>query len=376
MKRACGFNLFKSRFCDQQNKRSENNFEGIVSKTFHSLALVLLFAILLSGCVPLKQFNDLEEANKELSSEVDDLSSSNELLEGRNEELKALADKLKDQVSELTADTLQKSRELNGCRDDLQKKREEYNQLLSQLREQSGADSSEELLEHLQHLQEDLQEREDSLIQSERNLEAGKRDLEKAEAELTRAKADLEETREELESKNQRLIELEEALAQKDSASNALRKAVSDALMGFDQDQLQVHIKNGKVYVSMEEKLLFGSGSYQVSSEGASALREVGKVLADQKDINIMIEGHTDPVPYKSGRLLDNWDLSVKRATSVTRILLENTEIEPSRVIAAGRGPHVPITSNDSEEGRRKNRRTEIILTPKLEQVLDILETH
>ncbi|MFW5889867.1 MAG: OmpA family protein [Marinilabiliaceae bacterium] len=376
MKRACGFNLFKSRFCDKQNKRSENNFEGIVSKTFHSLALVLLFAILLSGCVPLKQFNDLEEANKELSSEVDDLSSSNELLEGRNEELKALADKLKDQVSELTADTLQKSRELNGCRDDLQKKREEYNQLLSQLRDQTGAESSEELLEHLQQLQEDLQEREDSLIQSERTLEARKRDLEKSEAELSRAKADLEETREELESKNQRLIELEEALAQKDSASNALRKAVSDALMGFDQDQLQVHIKNGKVYVSMEEKLLFGSGSYQVSSEGASALREVGKVLADQKDINIMIEGHTDPVPYQSGRLLDNWDLSVKRATSVTRILLENTEIEPSRVIAAGRGPHVPVTSNDSEAGRRKNRRTEIILTPKLEQVLDILETH
>ena len=376
MIRACGFNPFKIRVCDEPIKKINHNFPGNFAKLFRSLAPLLLFAVLFSGCVPLKQYNDLEKNNKELSAEVDELSSSNELLEGRNEELKELADRLKDQVSELTADTLQKGRELSACRDDLQKKRQEYNQLLSQLRNQTGANSSEELLAHLQQLQEDLQAREDSLIQSERTLEARKRELEKAEAQLTRAKADLEETREELENKNQRLIELEEALAKKDSASNALRKAVSDALMGFDQDQLQVHIKNGKVYVSMEEKLLFGSGSYQVSSEGASALREVGKVLADQKDINIMIEGHTDPVPYQSGRLLDNWDLSVKRATSVTRILLENTGIEPSRIIAAGRGPHVPITSNDSEAGRRKNRRTEIILTPRLDQVLDILETH
>lgn len=376
MKRACGFNPSNIHFCHGQSKGNEKQFRAGIFKLSHFIAPVIFFTILLSGCVPLKQYNDLEEANKELSSEVDELSSSNELLEGRNEELKELADKLKKQVSELTADTLKKGRELSACRDDLKEKREEYNQLLAQLRDQTGAESSEELLEHLQQLQEDLQAREDSLIQSERTLEARKRELEKAETDLAKAQTDLDETRKELEDKNQRLVELEEALAKKDSASNALRKAVSDALMGFDQDQLQVHIKNGKVYVSMEEKLLFGSGSYQVSSEGASAIREVGKVLADQKDINIMIEGHTDPVPYQKDLLLDNWDLSVKRATSVTRILLENSGIEPSRVIAAGRGQHVPVTSNDSEEGRRKNRRTEIILTPRLDQVLDILDTH
>jgi chemotaxis protein MotB len=89
-----------------------------------------------------------------------------------------------------------------------------------------------------------------------------------------------------------------------------------------------------------------------------------------------MIEGHTDPVPYRSGVLLDNWDLSVKRATSVTRILLENSEVDPSRVIAAGRGPHVPLVTNETAEGKRKNRRTEIILTPRLDQILDILETN
>ena len=341
-----------------------------------SLFLIAFFLITAMGCVPLKQYNDLEEANKDLSTEVEELSSQAELLKGENTELKELADKMKKQVSELTADTLRLGRELGACRYDLKQKRKEYNDLLQQLRNQTGVSDSEELLNHLQQLQEDLQAREDSLIASERTLQERKRELEKAENELANAQAELEAARRELENKNQRLIELEKALARKDSASNALRKAVSDALMGFDKDQLQVHIKNGKVYVSMEEKLLFGSGSYQVSSEGASAIRQVGKVLAKQKDINIMIEGHTDPVPYQRGLLLDNWDLSVKRATSVTRILLENTGIDPSRVIAAGRGPHVPVTTNETPEGRRKNRRTEIILTPRLDQVLDILETH
>lgn len=335
-------------------------------KYFGSAIILTAF---LFGCVPLKQYQDLEEDNDELSEKVDDLSSSKELLEGRNEELKDLSDKLKKQVTELTADTLRKGRNMRDCREDLRDLRNEYNDLLAQLRNEAGVEDSEELLNYLQELQEDLQEREDALIETERNLEARELELEEAENELEKAQ-------EELEKQNERLIELEDALAQKDSASNALRKAVSDALMGFDQDQLQVHIKNGKVYVSMEEKLLFGSGSYQVSNEGASAIKQVGHVLADDEDINIMIEGHTDPVPYSSGPLLDNWDLSVKRATSVTRILLENSEIEPSRVIAAGRGPHVPVTSNDDEAGRRKNRRTEIILTPKLDQVLDILDTH
>ncbi len=345
-------------------------------KLVKCLAFSIVMSALLFSCVPLNQYRDLEEANKQLNDKVEDLSSTKELLEGRNEELKELVDRLKTQITELTTDTLQKGRELRACRQDLQNLRSEYDDLLAQLRSKTGAGDSEELLEYLQQLQEDLQGREDELIASERDLAARERELEQATGELEQAQQDLKMAQTELEEQNQRLFELEQALARKDSASNALRRAISDALTGFDQSQLQVHTKNGKVYVSMEEKLLFGSGSYQVSSEGASAIRQVAGVLADQKDINIMIEGHTDPVPYRSGVLLDNWDLSVKRATSVTRLMLENSEIDPSRVIAAGRGEHVPLTSNDTSEGKRKNRRTEIILTPRLDQVLDILETH
>ncbi len=333
------------------------------------IAILLMFGALLYSCVPLNQFRELEESNQQLTDKMENLSSDKELLEGRNKELKELADRLKNQVSELTADTLHKGREVRACRDDLSHLRAEYDDLLAQLRDQTGTADSEELLAYLQQLQEDLQAREDSLIAAERDLASRKTELQNAMSKLDAAQAQLE-------TQNRRLMDLEHALARKDSASNALRKAISDALTGFDQSQLKVHIKNGKVYVSMEEKLLFGSGSYQVSTEGASALRQVANVLAEKKDINIMIEGHTDPVPYRSGVLLDNWDLSVKRATSVTRILLENNEVDPSRVIAAGRGSHVPVVSNETEKGKRKNRRTEIILTPRLEQILDILETN
>ncbi|MBZ4676282.1 MAG: hypothetical protein JG782_901 [Anaerophaga sp.] len=338
-------------------------------KFFRYLFYSIISGFFFMACVPLNQFRELEEANKQLSDKVESLGSENEVLQGRTEELKELADRLKKQVAELTADTLRKGREARKCRNDLQKLREEYDNLLSQLRNQTGTGDTEELLAYLQKLQEDLQQREDALI-------AAERDLKQREQELHDATASLDEARAELEAQNRRLLELEQALAKKDSASRALRKAIADALTGFDQSQLNVHMKNGKVYVSMEEKLLFGSGSYQVSPEGASAIRQVAKVLGDNKDINIMIEGHTDPVPYRSGVLLDNWDLSVKRATSVTRILLENSEIDPSRVIAAGRGPYVPLVSNETAEGKRKNRRTEIILTPRLDQILDILENN
>ena len=148
--------------------------------------------------------------------------------------------------------------------------------------------------------------------------------------------------------------------------------------MGFENDGLSVSLKNGKVYVSLEEKLLFGTGSTIVSTSGVNALKKLGQVLERNTDINIMIEGHTDDVPYKSdsGPITDNWDLSVKRATSVVRILLANSSINPKRLIASGRGEFMPIDPAKTTEARRKNRRTEIILTPKLDELFRILENN
>ena len=337
-------------------------------KILHVLWASAILAILIGGCVPLKQFQDLEKQNHSLSARTDQLSSDNELLSGKNEELLKLSDQLKRDVSGLAADTFRLSRDRQACNDRLTSLQAEYDRLLAQLRDGAAEGDSKELLKYLQDLQEALQQREDALRQAERDLAVRQQ-------ELSAATQSLKSTQGQLSSQNQRLRELERALAQKDSASQALRQAVANALTGFDQSQLNVHVKNGKVYVSMEEKLLFGSGSYQVGAEGATALRKVAEVLASKPDINIMVEGHTDPVPFHSGVLLDNWDLSVKRATSVTRLLLENKNINPSRIIAAGRSEFVPVTSNATAAGKQKNRRTEIILTPQLNQILNLLET-
>jgi chemotaxis protein MotB len=180
----------------------------------------------------------------------------------------------------------------------------------------------------------------------------------------------------ELDVKGKNLAELQAALHRNDSITNALRKAVSDALMGFEGKGLTVHMKNGKVYVSLEEKLLFASGKWDVSKEGTTALKDIAKVLEKNPDINVLIEGHTDNVPLNSqNQVADNWDLSVMRATSIVKILLANAKINPTRLVASGRGEFLPVESNTSAANKAKNRRTEIILSPKLDELLQIIES-
>jgi chemotaxis protein MotB len=138
-----------------------------------------------------------------------------------------------------------------------------------------------------------------------------------------------------------------------------------------------VKVKNGKVYVSLAEQLLFGSGSIEVDAKGVTALQQLAKAIKDQKDINIMVEGHTDNVPIskKSQYMQDNWDLSVMRATSITKILTKSG-VSPQQVTASGRGEFMPLASNDSHQNKQKNRRTEIIITPNLDELFRILENN
>jgi chemotaxis protein MotB len=171
-----------------------------------------------------------------------------------------------------------------------------------------------------------------------------------------------------------RVKELEAALAAKDQALNDIRLKVKQALVGFEGNGLTIEQKNGKIYVSMEDKLLFSSGSTKVQPKGEEALKSISNVLAANTDINVMVEGHTDDVPMKgSGEIKDNWDLSVMRATSVAKILLQNKTIDPKRIVCAGRGEYLPIDTAKTPEARAKNRRTEIILTPKLDELLKVL---
>ena len=147
-----------------------------------------------------------------------------------------------------------------------------------------------------------------------------------------------------------------------------------NALLGFNSDELSVEIKNGKVYVSMSDKLLFKSGSSTVEDKGKEALKLLADVLNKNTDIDILVEGHTDNVPIKTAVYKDNWDLSVARATSIVRILTLDHKIAPTRLTASGKGEYFPRADNDTAEGRAKNRRTEIILSPKLEEIMQLLK--
>jgi chemotaxis protein MotB len=170
------------------------------------------------------------------------------------------------------------------------------------------------------------------------------------------------------------LDEAKKIIARQDSITNRLNTILRNALLGFNSDELSVEIKNGKVYVSMSDKLLFKSGSSAVEEKGNEALKLLGGVLEKNPDIDILVEGHTDNVPIKTSVYKDNWDLSVARATSIVRILANDYKITPTRMIASGRGEFFPKGPNETAEGRAINRRTEIILSPKMEEIMQLLK--
>ncbi|MBA3705467.1 MAG: OmpA family protein [Bacteroidetes bacterium] len=202
-------------------------------------------------------------------------------------------------------------------------------------------------------------------------------ELKKLESDLNAKQKNLEELTAELKKREARVAELEGVLKKKEEASNELKKKLSDALFGFEGKGLTITQKNGKVYVSMDESLLFASGSTTVEAKGVEALKKVAKVLEQNADINILIEGHTDDVTMAGkGEIKDNWDLSVMRATSIVKIITKNSSVDPKRLTAAGRAEYFPIDPAKTAEARKKNRRTEIILTPKLDELLKVLETN
>jgi len=187
----------------------------------------------------------------------------------------------------------------------------------------------------------------------------------------------------ELKAKENLLLDREDALndmkkvvARQDSITGRLNKILHDALLGFKSDELSVEIKNGKVYVSMSDKLLFKSGSAAIEIKGTEAIMVLADVLNKNKDIDILVEGHTDNIPIKTALYHDNWDLSAARAISIVRILTDEYQISPLRLTASGKGEFSPRASNSIPEGRASNRRTEIILSPKLDELMKLLKVN
>ncbi len=190
---------------------------------------------------------------------------------------------------------------------------------------------------------------------------------------LVKKSEELSEKERTLQEREKTLREMQAEIARRDSITDRLNSVLRNALLGFEDDELTVEVKNGKVYVSMSDKLLFRSGSAGVENKGKEAIVALAGVLQKNQDIDILVEGHTDNVPIKTAVFNDNWDLSAARATSIVRLLSDEHGIAPTRLTAAGRGEYQPRADNKTPEGRASNRRTEIILSPKLDELMDLL---
>ena len=339
-----------------------------MKKSVNKINVYLTICIISAGlfaCVPARQFDDLQNKNKNCLDENSRMKNENQSLQTENNELKSSSAEMQKNISRLVKDTTEMGigfQRITSLYSELSKS---YDRLLAN-NEKILAGSSEEirkLIIELNKAREDLQHREDQMVKD--SLALGDRENK------------LNTLREDLKIKQARVNELESVLKSVDSTVNKLKGAVSKALMGYENNGLTVFQKGGRVYVSMDEQLLFASGSTMIEKKGENALKDLAHVLTSDKNINIVVEGHTDNVPI-SGTLpsgaRDNWELSVLRATSIVKIILSNNAIDPSRLSASGRGPYQPIDPANTSEARKKNRRTEIILSPKLDDLAKLLE--
>ncbi|HOK25175.1 MAG TPA: OmpA family protein [Bacteroidales bacterium] len=330
------------------------------------LILLVVSVLAVSSCVPGTKYKSMQDTAKMYMNERDELKTENIMLAMERKELEARVQKLEEETKSMTG-------ELTALRSERDRLKEEYNILqgkvndLEKAREdliKGNVTETRRLLSELQAAQENLQKKEDLLRQLEANLDM--------------KKASLDELSYELEKRNARMAELEKILETQKRIVQELKNKVSEALLGFENMGLSVTIRDGKVYVSLEEKLLFKTASWEIDANGRNALRKLAAVLEKNPDIQITIEGHTDNVPYNpsGGQLRDNWDLSVKRATTVVRVLLESAKIDPKRLTAAGRSQYLPVDPRNTPEARQKNRRTEIILTPDLSELYNLINKY
>ena len=326
------------------------------NNSMKNIFLFLFVAILLSSCVTSKVHEDLQNKYDVATTENDNLRKQAQQMEVDLKELEAKMKKASKDLKTMEGDTVELGYDLRRMQKNYADLNRQYEYLLNNNSTllADNARQNKALLERLEDLQEELEIKEDSL-----NTETAKLDAYQAE----------------LYEKNRRLVQLETVISEQDSIMNYVQTKLSSALMGFEGKGLTIEKRNGKVYVSLENSLLFASGSWEVSAKGKMALDNLSKVLGENPDIKVLVEGHTDSDAYRgSGQVKDNWDLSVMRATSVVKILTEDKNVIGANVTAAGKSDLVPIATNDTAEGKAQNRRIEIILTPDLEGLYDVVE--
>ena len=329
-----------------------------MKRTFRITLFLLVTTVLFSSCVTQQKYNELQLKYQRAQDELTFMTSENQNCQDAKKNLTAQLNTLNEEVEKLRADTLRLYRQAFRAERDYEKAKSDYDELLKNF-----ADISSNNQNTINDLLGNIDKYKDEMSVKEKMLEMQQDSLIKARAELA--------------LKEQRINEMQNILAQKDAEVKALKEKVSNALKGFEGSGLNVHEKDGKVYVSMDDKLLFASGSWTINEQGLKAIKQLAKVLENEPEISVLIEGHTDNVPYRgNGQIKDNWDLSVMRATSVVKALLDNGNIEPTRLSASGRSEYLPLDKNDTPEARAKNRRTEIILTPNLDQLFKLIQNN
>ena len=327
------------------------------------ISLIILSIFLISSCITPKVYNDLldkhEIAKKNLTKNEKLILELRENLDDKERDIT----NLNTLVEQLRKDSIALNNDLVSC----QKKYDDLSTTYDLLTSKSSrymaekAKETKELLSQLETTQSELFAKEDQLNKSTLELEEKERKL--------------LDSQNELELRSLRVAELEAIINRKDSMVTALKQKISKALIGLEGDGLTIEQRNGKVYISLEEDLLFASGKYEINQTGKQALDKLSDALSYQKDLEILVEGHTDSIPLSGrGLVKDNWDLSVMRATSVVKRLTSNTNLDPTQLIAAGRSEFVPISSNLTSEGRGENRRIEMILSPNLDDLFKLLE--
>jgi len=328
-----------------------------------SILYLSAILFLVSSCVAPKIHNALLSEHETVSNKL--MANEKKVLH-LNDDLQEKEGKiliLENQLTKLKNDSVQNGKALALLQNKYNELSDAYD-LLTSKSSRYMADKAKEtkkLLEQLEQAQSALFAKEDELNNLSNSLEVKEEELKLAEKELS--------------TRSIRVTELETIINRKDSMVTALKKSISKALIGLEGEGLTIEQRNGKVYISLEEDLLFASGKYVVNSGGVTALNKLATALASQTDLEILVEGHTDDIPLSGkGLVKDNWDLSVMRATNVVKVLTKNLSLNPLQLTAAGRAEFVPIASNLTKEGRGSNRRIEMILSPNLDDLFDLLE--
>lgn len=316
-----------------------------------SLFLLVFSCSVLVSCVSAKKFKALEAKEKACSEELAKKTLSSNDFETKWKEVKSKLDLSSKEVTQLKTDTSLLGEENRSKNQEYNLLKKDYDQLEASFEKYKNLGSKEmsSLQNKLEEKSEELQKKSEELLALEKELKAKQLQLEERE---------------------QKVNELQELLDRQENALKSLKKRVTDALIGFENKGLKIEQKNGKIYVSMDAKLLFKSGSIVVENEGKNALLQIGKALENEKELEIVVEGHTDTDKLNSATFpRNNWELSVLRATSVVQILLANSAMNPERIVAAGRSEYQPVDVAD----KAKNRRIEIIISPNLNALFDLI---